>query len=154
MALIKCPECGKEISDKASACPNCGCPNPNIQYFNDMKSKNCHTRENLGLIFGIVALIISVLCLGWTLFSWIGALFSGIDGATGSQCTAWIHIFLGMITGIISWDNCDKVKKELGIYTPKAKVGRGLAIAGWFVSATGMALCILEIVIESMTYIF
>lgn len=26
MALIKCPECGKEISDKAEACPNCGCP--------------------------------------------------------------------------------------------------------------------------------
>ena len=24
--LIKCPECGKEISDKATACPNCGCP--------------------------------------------------------------------------------------------------------------------------------
>ena len=26
MALIKCPECGKEISDKARACPNCGNP--------------------------------------------------------------------------------------------------------------------------------
>lgn len=26
MALIKCPECGKEISDKAPACPNCGMP--------------------------------------------------------------------------------------------------------------------------------
>lgn len=26
MALIKCPECGKEISDKASSCPNCGYP--------------------------------------------------------------------------------------------------------------------------------
>lgn len=26
MALIKCPECGKEISDKAAACPNCGAP--------------------------------------------------------------------------------------------------------------------------------
>lgn len=24
--MIKCPECGKEISDKAAACPNCGCP--------------------------------------------------------------------------------------------------------------------------------
>lgn len=24
MALIKCPECGKEISDKADVCPNCG----------------------------------------------------------------------------------------------------------------------------------
>ena len=26
MALIKCPECSKEISDKAASCPNCGCP--------------------------------------------------------------------------------------------------------------------------------
>lgn len=26
MALIKCPECGKKISDKAPCCPNCGCP--------------------------------------------------------------------------------------------------------------------------------
>lgn len=26
MALIKCPECGKEISDKAESCPNCGYP--------------------------------------------------------------------------------------------------------------------------------
>ena len=24
--LICCPECGKEISDKAEKCPNCGCP--------------------------------------------------------------------------------------------------------------------------------
>lgn len=26
MALIKCPECGKEISDKAGKCPHCGYP--------------------------------------------------------------------------------------------------------------------------------
>lgn len=26
MALIICTECGKEFSDKAKACPNCGCP--------------------------------------------------------------------------------------------------------------------------------
>ena len=26
MALIICPECGKQFSDKAAACPNCGCP--------------------------------------------------------------------------------------------------------------------------------
>lgn len=24
MALIKCPECGKEISEQATSCPNCG----------------------------------------------------------------------------------------------------------------------------------
>lgn len=26
MALIKCPECGKDISDMAGTCPNCGYP--------------------------------------------------------------------------------------------------------------------------------
>ncbi len=26
MALIKCPECGKEVSSLAASCPNCGCP--------------------------------------------------------------------------------------------------------------------------------
>ena len=26
MALISCPECGKQISDRATACPDCGCP--------------------------------------------------------------------------------------------------------------------------------
>lgn len=31
MALINCPECGKEISDKAASCPNCGCPVKNME---------------------------------------------------------------------------------------------------------------------------
>ncbi|HEY0294621.1 MAG TPA: hypothetical protein VGC69_04700 [Bordetella sp.] len=26
MALISCPECARQISDKAAACPSCGCP--------------------------------------------------------------------------------------------------------------------------------
>src|SRR5690554_6147029 len=26
MALIKCPECGKEVSDKSRECIYCGCP--------------------------------------------------------------------------------------------------------------------------------
>jgi hypothetical protein len=26
VALIKCRECGKEVSDKAAACPGCGAP--------------------------------------------------------------------------------------------------------------------------------
>lgn len=27
MALVFCPDCGKEYSSRAKACPNCGCPN-------------------------------------------------------------------------------------------------------------------------------
>ena len=30
MALITCTECGKEFSEKASVCPNCGCPTEEI----------------------------------------------------------------------------------------------------------------------------
>lgn len=33
--LIKCSECGKEVSDKANTCPNCGAPVQN----NDNKEK-------------------------------------------------------------------------------------------------------------------
>lgn len=31
MALIICSECGKEVSDKAGACPHCGCPRPEMK---------------------------------------------------------------------------------------------------------------------------
>ena len=31
MALIKCSECGKEMSDHAKQCPHCGCDN-NIMF--------------------------------------------------------------------------------------------------------------------------
>ena len=30
MALIVCPECGKSFSDRAPACPECGCPTSEI----------------------------------------------------------------------------------------------------------------------------
>lgn len=32
--LIQCPECGKQISDKADSCPNCGCPVNKMNYDN------------------------------------------------------------------------------------------------------------------------
>lgn len=31
MAIIKCPECGKDVSDKATVCPNCGCPQEELK---------------------------------------------------------------------------------------------------------------------------
>lgn len=33
MALLKCKECGHEVSDKASSCPNCGCPIERVGVF-------------------------------------------------------------------------------------------------------------------------
>lgn len=46
MALIKCPECGKEISDKALACPNCGNPmNQQAQQEEYLYCPKCGSRE-------------------------------------------------------------------------------------------------------------
>lgn len=52
MAIIKCPECGHQISDKAHVCPSCGveiankvtrCPQCGEVYFNDHEMcPNCH----------------------------------------------------------------------------------------------------------------
>ena len=58
MSLIKCPECGKEVSNQASTCPNCGvslkqqqsnqngpsvrcprCGGTNLQAISDVKGK-------------------------------------------------------------------------------------------------------------------
>lgn len=37
MGLMKCPECGKEISNKASACIHCGYP---LQHFVEKKQES------------------------------------------------------------------------------------------------------------------
>lgn len=55
MALIKCPECGKEISDKAEKCPNCGYPVNNVQ---NSTNKN---RIVIIMIKIIVIVIVSII---------------------------------------------------------------------------------------------
>ena len=57
MALIQCPECGKEVSDKALACPNCG--NPIAAPVEKVKAKKRRPRKKLSR----TARIILVVCL-------------------------------------------------------------------------------------------
>ncbi len=88
MALIKCSECGKSISDKAKACPNCGNPvekelicsecgeiiskNDNVckkcgcpvEKKNPTISKNSNIKIIIGGICGVIILII-ILCLAF-----------------------------------------------------------------------------------------
>ena len=54
MAMIKCPECGREISDRAPSCPSCGvkienevikCPVCGDVYFKEQaECPHCHHR--------------------------------------------------------------------------------------------------------------
>lgn len=50
MALINCPECGKEVSDKASSCPNCGYP---ISIKEDYICKVNGTNVDLKFVFDV-----------------------------------------------------------------------------------------------------
>ena len=54
MALIKCSECGKEISDKATTCPNCG--SPTVIYLKDKKTQEEKTQV-VAFIAGMAVLI-------------------------------------------------------------------------------------------------
>ena len=68
MALIECPECGREISDKVKACPHCGYPmenNDNNIYKEqkveltsvNLKPKNPEKTKKLLLILGGIAIV-------------------------------------------------------------------------------------------------
>ena len=62
MALVKCPECGKKISNKASNCPNCGYPL--IERDNNLHNTNKKMKIKrgvficCGIIIGIITIIV------------------------------------------------------------------------------------------------
>lgn len=56
MALLKCPDCGKEFSDQAAACPNCGRPNAPREA---PKKAGCATWGCLTIIvLGVIASVV------------------------------------------------------------------------------------------------
>ena len=56
MTLIKCSECGKEVSDKATNCPNCGAPVNRTNIDKEI------TAGKKVAIFCIVILLIAIIC--------------------------------------------------------------------------------------------
>tara|TARA_Y100000588_G_scaffold146483_1_gene160315 strand:- start:2649 stop:3005 length:357 start_codon:yes stop_codon:yes gene_type:complete len=65
MALIDCPECGKEISDKAPSCPNCGVV---IAKDNALKPpedfKESKTEKLSAIVYGFWKFILCILFSG------------------------------------------------------------------------------------------
>lgn len=53
MALIKCPDCGKEISSSAKSCPNCGRP---LEVKNSVGVKKPTILGFIGIVCGIIAI--------------------------------------------------------------------------------------------------
>src|SRR6266516_8081167 len=85
MALIKCSECGKDVSDKATACPNCGAP--------PSSGRAGQRRDNAP---------VRVVRAGWR---WeaigallvIGGLIAGVAGAS----SGWLVLIVGFVIFII-----------------------------------------------------
>lgn len=71
MALIKCSECGKEMSDKAACCPHCGCPITSMETENievpteatQSADKPVKKRKAWWIIPVVVAILVGVYCL-------------------------------------------------------------------------------------------
>ena len=54
MALIKCPECKKDISDKAEVCPNCGAMMLKKENGELYCSKNCLNKKEEAKEFELI----------------------------------------------------------------------------------------------------
>ena len=57
MSMIKCPECGKNISDKAEKCPHCGISKKDIQNLRKTNDKMTCSGCGCFIIVFIIALI-------------------------------------------------------------------------------------------------
>lgn len=63
MALIECPDCGKNHSDAAPACPNCGRPNPAVQQIVTVKGAQPVLAKSKVSIGQVVLLAVLLLVL-------------------------------------------------------------------------------------------
>jgi hypothetical protein len=139
MALIKCDECGRDVSDKASSCPNCGNPistpdfilnipaNAPVQdtsgAWKKYEEKSTYIKQGLKR-FSIFASIIWIGCWYYNLevahSKWFGIRYYSDEytylGLFGLFCI-WISQFLlyWVVSGFI------KNKKELALENEKFK---------------------------------
>ena len=60
MALINCPECGKEISDSAITCPNCGVSLKKESDFDSLNNTSVKKRKTVPIV---IVVIVSVFVL-------------------------------------------------------------------------------------------
>ena len=63
MALINCRECGKQISNEADKCPNCGCPVNNTTATTDVLQQEKNVKKNKkgrGCLMFIIAIFLIV----------------------------------------------------------------------------------------------
>ena len=72
MALINCPECNKEISSLAKACPHCGCPiytEPETNLNNTTPPRKKKRGSALKITLLILAIVLILGSIGFFVFT-------------------------------------------------------------------------------------
>ena len=126
MALIHCPECDKEISDKAQTCPHCGYELhsvlPPAPKKSDLSEKKTNTMMGIAFIItGIVVIIGSLFLVAFIIgiFGIIGGAaiisvgankISGIQEGTCPYCGSTISVPYKSST--FKCPQCKKVSKK------------------------------------------
>lgn len=92
MALMNCPECGGQVSDKATACPHCGAPITTTSLAPDSKTPPPQVVkvERTGAAWEGTGFVLIVL-----------GMFIGIGGAGGTKTLGWLLALVGFIVFII-----------------------------------------------------
>jgi predicted amidophosphoribosyltransferase len=74
MALVKCPDCGREVSDQAPTCPQCGRP-LKAQAAAPQQAPATSSMEKWWKFTAILSVFSMVISLFSSFFYWFGRLF-------------------------------------------------------------------------------
>lgn len=98
MSMIKCKECGKDISDKASMCPNCEVKITENQTSVVNQTKKVNTdANNKGALYTLIGIIILLVSLGMV--------FSGLNNISSNTMSTSYKS-----SASVSRTNYDKIK--------------------------------------------
>ena len=104
MALIKCPECGLSISDKAAACPNCGYPlQPAPEPVEYELTRSNPSESKIGKFLRACVWVDGIVLIIWT----IVIIFTAASTTYTRKAFDWSNYFTTLITyalyGALVW---------------------------------------------------
>ncbi|MGN1480728.1 zinc-ribbon domain-containing protein [Porcipelethomonas sp.] len=120
MALIKCPECEKEISDTTNSCPHCGYKLSNDSNFKKTEIHSLPAKKGVGaynLFIGIFVLIISIITM--FLFGIFGIIIGIIEIGVG---LALIKSGKDNVKGALQEANCPYCGKDITFAEDKTRI--------------------------------
>ena len=134
MSLINCPECNKEISNKANSCPNCGCPIlQNEKIVNSVEVSNeQHITTTKTSVAAVWSMVLGVLSFG----AYLNPAVS-IPANIWDACLSLVVSILAIICGRISKSN---IRKSNGTLSGKKIATAGLNLG--YINIIIMCVCV------------